>query len=163
MGGNFMAFAFYFFVGWLGIYCFFLCKKSLSIVENIILYLLILIVHINWSWLIYEEFLLLKFSHDPTKFVAMLINRSVITPFFILFCFNIISADSSIIKKTIYFLFTSLILTAFVQISILFKSVYLISWNLGYDFIYFLCLLIFCQFFHLFYSNYVMEKEIRTE
>lgn len=59
---------------------FFICKRNLSIVENIILYLLILIIHINWNWLIFEEFAFLKYSHDSSKYISILINRSIVTP-----------------------------------------------------------------------------------
>lgn len=154
-----MALAFYFFFGWLGIYTFFICKRNLSIVENIILYLLILIIHINWNWLIFEEFAFLKYSHDSSKYISILINRSIVTPLIILICFNIIPKGAPIIIRTICYLCTSLLLTIFVKFSIFFNAISILDWDLGYDFLYFMGLIYSIYFFHLSYSMYVVEKE----
>ncbi|MCE4048004.1 hypothetical protein [Bacillus sp. Au-Bac7] len=154
-----MALAFYFFFGWLGIYIFFLCKKNLSIVENIILYLLILIIHINWNWLIIEEFAFLKYSHESHKYISILINRSILTPIIILICFNLIPKGTPLIIRTISFLSASLLLTIFVQFSIFFNALTIVDWDLGFDFLYFIGLIYVIHFFHLSYSKYIVEKE----
>lgn len=75
-----MAFAIYFFIGWLTIICFFVQKKKYSIVENTVLILSVLIINLNWTWLVYEEFELITYSREPWDFVAYLIKRSIVIP-----------------------------------------------------------------------------------
>lgn len=158
-----MAIATYFFLGWLVVYCFFLCKKRRTIVENTILCLFILIIHINWSWMMYEELAFLKFSHEPNKYLALLINRIIITPTIILLCFNLVKRDASFLIRALYLLITAAVLTFSIQLSTWLDVITMVNWNIGFDYLYFLSLIVICQLLLMLYPKFVVEKELRTK
>ncbi|HYK73133.1 MAG TPA: hypothetical protein VEV44_08430, partial [Pseudoneobacillus sp.] len=85
-----MGFVVYFFVAWLVISIFTIIKKRLSIVENTLVFLIILILSINFSWIVNEELKLVTISKKGLDYTAFLLNRSIIIPIMIVIHVNLL-------------------------------------------------------------------------
>ncbi|MEY2191982.1 hypothetical protein AB7942_04485 [Neobacillus sp. BF23-41] len=79
----------FFFLAWLVVSLFAVIKKKLTFAENSLIFLVILIVSINISWIVIEELKLIKRTQESLEYTAYLLNRSVITPFLILIQVNL--------------------------------------------------------------------------
>ncbi|MGG4470196.1 hypothetical protein ABER68_19325 [Paenibacillus alvei] len=154
-----MAFAIYFFIGWLTIICFFVQKKKYSIVENTVLILSVLIINLNWTWLVYEEFELITYSREPWDFVAYLIKRSIVIPVIVLICLNFGRKQSSLVKKLMHILVSSLVILGITIISHLLKVTTVKHWSIFYDLVYYLLLHLVVLGIHKWYQTYMVDKE----
>ncbi|MCM3214627.1 hypothetical protein M3612_08925 [Niallia taxi] len=154
-----MAFAVYFFIGWISIICFFVQKKKFSVVENTVLFLCVLIVNLNWTWLIYEELGFITYSHDTWNFVAYLIKRSIVIPLLVLISLNFGRTDASLLKKLTHIIVSSLVILAVTSISHYLKVTTVKDWSILYDFFYYVALHIFGHLIHKWYQTYIVEKE----
>lgn len=85
-----MGFVVFFFVAWLVVSIFSLIKKKLSIIENTFVFLIILILSINFSWIVIEEWKLISLSKKGFEYTGYLLNRSVILPMLILIQINLL-------------------------------------------------------------------------
>ncbi|TRZ38609.1 hypothetical protein CEQ21_24840 [Niallia circulans] len=154
-----MAFAIYFFIGWFSIICFFVQKKKFSVVENTVLFLCVLIVNLNWTWLIYEELGFITYSHDTWDFVAYLIKRSIIIPLFVLISLNFGKSDASLLKKFMHIIVSTLVILGLTSISHMLKVTTVKDWSILYDLLYYIALHIFGLLIHKWYQTYIVEKE----
>ncbi|WP_010531410.1 hypothetical protein [Lentibacillus jeotgali] len=135
-----MAFPIFFFLTWLVGSIFAVMRKKLSLVENTFVFLIILIVSINFSWIIADELKLITVTKQTLPHTAYLINRSVIIPVLILIQLNISMARDSFGWKTMMVLFSVLLLTGVNYLMTALNMVTYTNWNLGFDAIYFLLL-----------------------
>ncbi|MDR6125142.1 hypothetical protein QFZ87_004739 [Bacillus sp. SLBN-46] len=85
-----MGFVVFFLLAWLVIFLFAGMKKKLTFVENTLVFLIILIVSINYSWIVIEELKLIKLSHHYLNYTGYLLNRSVIIPMVTLIQLNLL-------------------------------------------------------------------------
>lgn len=153
-----MAFAVYFFIGWLSIVCFFIQKKKYSVVENTVLFLCVLIVNLNWTWLIYEEFGLITYSHNPWNFVAYLIKRSIIIPLIVLICLNFGRKQFSLLKNLMHIIVSALVILGLTNVSHFLKVTTVKHWSIFYDFVYYILLHVLGLVIHKWYQTYMVEK-----
>ncbi|MED4224624.1 hypothetical protein [Neobacillus cucumis] len=135
-----MGFAFYFFVAWLITIIFTLMRKRLTFVENASVFLLILIISINWSWIIYNELNLIKLTAKPLPYTAFLINRSIGIPFIIVITLNLIKAANSKGKSILIACLSTVTLVILIQLGKYFDIVTPIKWNILYDVLYIISL-----------------------
>ncbi|WP_175638125.1 hypothetical protein [Metabacillus schmidteae] len=158
-----MAFAVYFFISWLCIILFFIKKKTYSIVENTILFLFLMIVNMNWSWFIFDEFQFLKYSEHPMSYTAYLMNRSIIIPIIVLYCLNLSSFSMSVKKMFIHILVSSLLLLLLTFLSLTLNIITSENWNVMYDYLFFVLLHIACYLIHKWYHSFVIKTEVQTK
>lgn len=130
----------FFFASWLVCMAFAVMQKKLSFVENTFVYLIILIVSINFSWIIIEELKLIMVTKNGVDYTAYILNRSVIIPILILIQLNLIQKSNSNAKSAIIVICTVGIMLGLSFLSTQFKITTNNEWNLGYDGIYFLTL-----------------------
>lgn len=75
-----MSFVWFFAASWAAGFAFYSMRKSLSLIENTIVFLLALILSINYSWTLIEEFKVIELTKEPLDYTAYLMYRSVLTP-----------------------------------------------------------------------------------
>src|SRR4051812_32967080 len=111
-----MGFAFYFFISWLITVIFTVMKKRLTFVENSFVFLLMLIISINFSWIISAELKLVILSKEPLDYTAFMINRSIGIPFIIVVTINFMKSVNSIGKSLIIMVCSILIQVILVKL-----------------------------------------------
>lgn len=153
-----MGFAFFFFVSWLVTLFFTVMRKSLSFLENFFVWLVILIVSINWSWIIYEGYKFVEISTKPVDYTAFLFNRSMITPLIIVITLNAIKFTDSRGNSFLYAGFSITILLVLLMVGHFFTITKMNNWNVLFDVLYFLSLHLIAYF-----SLYMFRKLKRGE
>lgn len=156
-----MGFAIIFFASWLITALFVVMKKKLSFIENSFVILFALIISINWSWFIYEEWKLVEISSQPLNHTAFLISRSITIPLIIVTTMNLLDAASSAVKSFMIILFSVFILALLVVISNYFNITNAIRWNFIYDILYLISLNLMTYFF-LFYFRKLSQIEVKV-
>lgn len=132
-----MGFAFYFFVAWLITVIFLVMKKRLTFVENSFVILLMLIISINFSWIISSELKLVRLSTNPLDYTAFMINRSIGIPFIIVVTLNLMKSVDSIGKSLFILVCSIVIQVILVKLGTNFDVTNRDNWNILYDIIYF--------------------------
>ncbi|UOQ92125.1 hypothetical protein MUO14_16720 [Halobacillus shinanisalinarum] len=153
-----MAFAVFFFASWLVLTLFLVIPKKLSIIENTFVFLIILVISINWTWIIYEEIKLIKSTEETMEYTAFLLFRSVIIPMILVTQLNLLCRANKF-TKSLLILSTSLaILLLLTFLSTFFNMANYIKWNIGYDAIYYLSLHVIA-----YYSLKFFRKSAQSE
>lgn len=148
-----MEFVVFFFLTWLVISIQFVINKKIHLVESTFVFLIILIVSINFSWIIIDELFLIKVSKKMLPYLAYLLNRSIIIPILILIHLNLIIISKSPIMKYILW-FSSVWI--FIVISFLASNLDIIEfrkWTYWYEAIYYFCLNIIAFLAYKFIHN----------
>lgn len=131
-----MGFAFFFLISYLITYLFLVMKKKLSIIENTFVFLLILMLNINATWILFEELNLISVTEEAMEYFGFLLNRSIIFPMIIVVYLNIVKRSH---KKTHTILITIASISTMLTlsgISILLNMITFVTWNFLYDAIY---------------------------
>jgi hypothetical protein len=135
-----MGFVVFFLLAWLVVSLFAVIKKKLTFAENTLVFLVILIVSINFSWIVIEELKLIKISHESLKYTAYLLNRSIIMPILILIGVNLLQWSKTMIKKITVILSSVILMIGVVMLSNLYDIFEYQHWHYWYDGIYFFIL-----------------------
>ncbi|WP_335871993.1 hypothetical protein [Bacillus sp. 2205SS5-2] len=136
-----MAFATFFFLTWIAFAILFLMKNKLSFLEYTFIYLVVLIVNINFSWIIGEEFKWIKSTKEPIVFVALLFHRILLLPLIILISINLMKGFNRTLLKFIVaggFIFFLVVTSGLV---VHMHLVTYENWTYLYDCLYFVSLL----------------------
>ncbi|RYG72512.1 hypothetical protein EU245_09920 [Lentibacillus lipolyticus] len=148
-----MAFSIFFFLAWLFVSIFTVMQKRLTLVENTFVFLIILVVSINFSWIIGDELKWITIKKEALPYTAYLLNRSIIIPVLLLIQLNISMARDSIGWKIITILSTVVVLTgANYLLTVLNVATYK-NWNPGFDAIYFIFLSLVAFLFYKIIEN----------
>lgn len=132
----------FFSLTWLVISFFFVIKKRLDIFENTFVFLITLIVNINFSWIVIDEMELLTVTQKVLPYTAYLLNRSIITPLLILVHLNFFIEAKTFVEKGLI-ITSSLILLLCLSVTIeVLNITEKINWNYSYSAIYYLLLFI---------------------
>ncbi|ASK63805.1 hypothetical protein CFK37_17395 [Virgibacillus phasianinus] len=132
-----MGFAVFFFLAWLVTAFLIVMQKSLSLVENTFIISLILIISINWSWIIYEGLKFIKITEQPMDYTAFLFFRSVIIPIILVIQLNMVLQSESFAQTILIPIVSIGILVALTALSSYFHMTNYVKWNIGYDVLYF--------------------------
>lgn len=132
-----MAFTLFFFGSWLMLTLFTIIPKKLSITENTFVFLIILVISINWTWVIYEEFKFIVSTETPIDYTAFLTFRSIIIPIVLITQLNISAQARS---RTLTIVLSTAFLLLFTYLSLHFEVVKYVNWNMAYDALYYLAL-----------------------
>ncbi|KAB7671252.1 hypothetical protein [Bacillus sp. B1-b2] len=135
-----MVFAIYFFVSWLTTFIFVLMPKKLSFIENSFIYLFTLVISMNWSWFVYQEWGLIKLTTKPMFYTAFIINRSIAVPLIIVITMNLILFSPSVGRTILYLVASASLLLLLASGGIYFHITKYLQWNAALDFTYFLIL-----------------------
>lgn len=135
-----MGFTFFFFVSWIAVTLLWMSRKKLSFAENTCVYLVVLIVSINWNWIVYEELKLVELTKQPLGHTAFLLNRSIIVPAIVVLAVNLIRSFDSPGRKLLVVSLSAGLLVALAAIGSSLHITDYAKWNHGYDALYFLAL-----------------------
>lgn len=153
-----MGFSFFVFLSFLSITLFVTMRKSLSIVENTFVYLLVLIININATWIINEELKLIDVTEETASYVGFLLERSLIIPILFVITFNYfyrnITPRAIMITGFILLIFTLLL----GKFSNMLNIYHYRQWNLFYEALYILGLLLIIFVLHKGFRR-LMRKE----
>lgn len=152
-----MGFVVYFFVAWLVISIFTIIKKRLSIVENTLVFLIILILSINFSWIVNEELKLVTISKKGLDYTAFLLNRSIIIPIMIVIHVNLLKWCRTLVMKTVVILSTIAVLTSLSIFNNLMNMSKYSNWNFGFDAIFFMLLCFIAIFSYKLYAKVTLN------
>ena len=133
-------------------------RKSLSVVENTFVYLLVLIININATWIINEELKLVNVTEETAPYIGFLLERSLIIPILFVIAFNFfyrnITLRASMLTGFILLIFTLLLR----KFSNMLNIYHYKQWNLFYEALYILGLLLITFIIHKGFHN-LMRKE----
>ncbi|UOQ92586.1 hypothetical protein MUO14_19380 [Halobacillus shinanisalinarum] len=153
-----MGFAVFFFIAWLITALFFVIQKKLSITENTFVFMLILVISINWTWIIYEGFKFIKITEQPMDYTAFLFFRSVIIPVLLIMQLNMIHKSKTFASSALITMTSIVILLLITGLSNYFDLTKYVKWNIGYDALYFSAL-----HFIAYYSHQIFRKITHRE
>lgn len=154
-----LAFSIIFYIAWISITAFYAKKKQFSKLENSALFFCILIINVNYSWIIYDECKFITYSTLPLNYTAYIIYRSIIIPILILMGINSIPRNLTITKKVIGILISSLVLLLIKIVLLKLDVVYFHKWSLIFDYIYFIFLYSFGYFVLYCYHSLILKGE----
>ena len=157
----FMVFAIYFFVSWIITIIFVIMPKKLTFMQNSFVFLLILIISMNWSWIIYEELKLIKLSTNAMDYTSFLINRSIAVPLIVVITMNLLKISTSLNRFILVLLTSTSFLSLLALGGIYFRVTKYMNWNFALDFIYFFLLNIVAYLF-LIGVNVMQNKEVTS-
>lgn len=135
-----MGFAFFFFFTWLIITIFIVMKKELSLIENTFVFLVVLTVGVNISWIIEEELKLISVTNNGIDYTAFLLNRSVIFPLLLITQINFLKRGNSFTWTLITTFCSVVVMIGLNALATYFHILEYKNWNFGYDAIYFIFL-----------------------
>jgi hypothetical protein len=121
-------------------------QKRLSMVENTFVFLILLIVIINVSWITIEELKLIIRTNSSINYTAYLLNRSVIMPMVLITQLNMLQRCQTITMKVLNIVSTVIIMLGLRVLSNYFNIEKYTKWSYGYDFVYFVILLLIAYF-----------------
>ena len=135
-----MEFVAFFLISWLVISLFVVIRKRLNTIENTFVFLIILIVNINFSWIIIDEWDLISNTQKALPYIAYLLNRSIIIPLLIFIHLNVLLMAKKLVKRLIILISTVIILDGLSLLSIIFNVTEFIRWNFWYESTYYFSL-----------------------
>ncbi|WP_158737946.1 hypothetical protein [Alteribacillus sp. YIM 98480] len=149
-----MAFTIFFFVAWFILALFAVIRKKLSLIENTFVFMVILVININWAWIIIEEMNVVKLTTEGMDYTAFLLSRSIIIPMILVIQLNLIYKLNTVFVFTV----SLIILLLLTFLSTFFHVTDYIKWNLGYDALYYI-------FLHVisYYSLQLFRKTANNE
>jgi hypothetical protein len=135
-----MGFVIFFFLAWLVVSLFAVINKKLTLVENTLVFLIILVISINFSWIVIEHLKLIELTQVRLDYIAYLLNRSVIIPILILIQVNLLQWSKTMMMKISVILSAVILITGISFLSNLFGIAEYKHWNFWNDGIYFFIL-----------------------
>lgn len=118
-------------------------KKTLSFLQNIIIFMLLTIILRNYTTIVTLELKLIKNSLDNLLFVVFLIKREIIFPYLVLIFINYYLLSKSLLQKSITFIVCLGFMNILDFLAVHYHVINYIQWNLFYSFLVDIALL-FC-------------------
>ncbi|WP_456276353.1 hypothetical protein [Bacillus sp. AK128] len=156
-----MEFVAFFFISWLVISLFGVMKKETNLIENTFIFLLILVININFSWIINDEWGLISNTKKAFPYIAFLLNRSIIIPLLILIQLNVLLMAKKLVKRIIILISTVILLDGLSLLSIRLNVIEFKEWNLWYESAYFFSLCLLSILCFKFFTK-VSKREVKT-
>ncbi|MBG9451461.1 hypothetical protein ABE67_19825 [Cytobacillus firmus] len=141
-----MGFVLLVFLAWLVLVLFTSMNKKLTFIENTFVYLSAMVIHINYTWIVYEELDVAHISQQILNNSAFLIHRSITLPITLAITLNLIRTGDSLGSKFIKVAVSVAFLVSAVMIARCFGIVDYKKWNIGYEIIYLFLLHLVVQF-----------------
>ena len=135
-----MGFTVFIVISWVAVFAFFTMKRSLSVVENTFIYLVVLIVEINFSWIVSEELKDIWVTNNGLKYTAYLVFRSVLMPTLYVILFNFIYQTKSMSLALFAAAASVAVMLALNGLARFYDIERYTNWSLMYDAIYFILL-----------------------
>jgi hypothetical protein len=128
-----MGFVVLFAAAWLSAMIVYSMEKSLSILENAFIFLLVLIIGINVSWIVGEEFKLMKITKDGLLYAGFILERSIVVPIIYVILMNAVYSARSVARALLYAGVALGILLGLRGVLLFYRILEYDGWNLLYD------------------------------
>ncbi|WP_246943085.1 hypothetical protein [Bacillus pinisoli] len=135
-----MQFVVFFFISWLVIALYSVVNKKLNVIESTFIFLVVLIVSINFSWIVINELHLITVSKQKLAYTGFLLNRSIIIPLLVLLAIDLTIKMNKPSHKVLVFISLVSVLNGLSLLSTSLGVTDFKNWNLLYESIYFVCL-----------------------
>ncbi|MBM7587996.1 hypothetical protein JOC86_004571 [Bacillus pakistanensis] len=152
-----MAFSIFILLTFLTCTLFVAMKKELTIVENTFIYLLILVLSINVSWIVSHELKFIEVTKEPVNNTAFLFYRSVILPMILVVYVNFIQKVNTITRSLLITIASLIIMLLLSGLTVYFDIFTYKKWNFGYDLLYF----VFLQWIAYYAFKFIRKVEDR--
>ncbi|MFC4321245.1 hypothetical protein [Litchfieldia salsa] len=157
-----MNFVVFFFISWLVVLFYGVMKKKLNLIESTLIFLISLVISINFSWIVINEWNLITLTNKGLPYSAFLLNRSIIIPFIILILLNFVMMTNKLLNKLMILMAGVLLLVGISFLSTSLNVTDFNKWSLWYESIYFLSLgliaIIAYELFNKAFRNVVRDK-----
>lgn len=147
-------------LAWFIIIFYTVMNKKLMFMENTFVYLLSMLININYTWIVYEELKLAVISDKTLDYTGFLIHRSITLPLVVVITMNLYQKTDSIGSKLLKTVLSILFLVIAISIALYFGILEFKKWNIMYHVIY-LFLLHFVACYSLKYFRSLKTKEVR--
>ncbi|MEH6987574.1 hypothetical protein [Cytobacillus firmus] len=141
-----MGFVLLVFLAWLVLMLFTSMNKKLTFIENTFVYLAAMVIHINYTWIVYEELNMADISQQILNNSAFIIHRSITLPITLAITLNLVRTGDSLGSKFLKVAVSVAFLVSAVMIARYFGIVDYKKWNIGYEIIYLFLLHLVVQF-----------------
>jgi hypothetical protein len=138
-----MGFVVIFAAAWLSVFILYSMDKSLSILENTFIYLIILTIGINISWIVAEEFKLMEITKDELLYAGFILYRSLIIPMIYVILMNAVFKVRTVSRALLSAGVALGAILALNGILLFYRILQYEKWNLFYDAVQFLLLQVF--------------------
>ncbi|WP_274361752.1 hypothetical protein [Paenibacillus thermotolerans] len=125
-----------FLAAWLAVFGFYSMRKSLTIIENAFIFLTVLILSINFSWIVIEELHRVEESRRGIDYTALLISRSILIPMLLVIALNAIYLAKKNGGAWLAALAAVVLIAGVNVLGLLLGIMKYVRWNLLYDIVY---------------------------
>lgn len=153
-----MGFSVFFFVAWLVSVIFAVIQKKISLLENTFIILIILIINVNWSWIIFEEFKFIKITNEPINYTAFLLHRSITIPLILVTQLNFLLHSKSRVKSLLTILGSISLLALMSTLSLYYNITHFTRWNFAYEILYFIALHLIAYYSYKLFRKFVIRE-----
>ncbi|MBT2711233.1 hypothetical protein [Bacillus sp. ISL-47] len=129
--------------------------------ENTFVYLVTLVININYTWIVYEELNMAKISEQALNNSAFLLHRSITLPLVVVITLNLYRTANGFGSKFVKTFLSVLFLVISIYIARYFEVVEYKKWKMIYEVIY-LFLLHFVAYYSLKYFESLQTKEVKA-
>jgi len=137
-----MSFVAIFFLSWLFVSIFAVIRKKLNILENTVIFLVILTLSINFSWIIIDEFQLITVTQKALPYLGFLLNRSIVLPIIMVILVNLVLKSKDTKHKIIITISCELLLLMISFLSSWIGITEFKRWNYLYEGLYYLFMIL---------------------
>ncbi|MFD2673225.1 hypothetical protein [Marinicrinis sediminis] len=153
-----MSLVVFFTLAWLAVFYLYGLNKHWTVIENTFIFLLVLVLHINFTWIAGEELKWFTVTEHPMTYAAYLIQRTILIPTVFVIVLNWIASASSWSRK-LWTIAGSLLLLLVIQwISTAYELLRYEQWNTGYDLLYLVLLMSLVMILHRGYQTWIPKE-----
>jgi hypothetical protein len=135
-----MGFVVLFSVAWIAVFVLKGMAKSLTVLENALIFLVVMTISINVSWILIDELHYIQAAQNGLKYAAYLICRSMLVPLVFVIATNYMYRFESAAAKWLTVAIWAIVVLGIHAIEQWFRILQYRQWNYAYDAIYVLLL-----------------------
>jgi hypothetical protein len=132
-GAACMGFVILFAAAWLSVFLFYSMKKSLTLIENTFVYLVMLAVGIHFNWIIDEELKHITLTKDALLYAGLMITRLVTLPMIFVLMANGVARSRSMARALLLLGAALAVILGLRAVMLAYRIVTFVEWNLFYD------------------------------
>ncbi|CAM4473754.1 hypothetical protein [Paenibacillus tarimensis] len=128
-----MSFVVMFVAAWLSVFILYSMNKSLSVAENVFVYLIILAIGMNISWFVAEEFKLVEITRNGLSYTGFLLYRTIAYPILYVIMMNAVFKSRNAAGAFLSACMVIAVILSLNGLMIFYESFIYKKWNLFYD------------------------------
>lgn len=128
-----MVFVIMFVVSWVSVFVLYAMKKSLSLVENVFVYLVLFSIGLNIFWIIIEELQLIEITKEPLPYTGYLLYRTFALPLILVILMNAIFKMEKAVPSLLSACIAIAAILSLNGLMLYYQTFVYKQWNLLYD------------------------------